>query len=135
MQAKSILLCGALLPLAVAAAPAASGAGHAAKPTAARPSAVADTPITGTVLDEKGVGLPGVTIVLMGTTIGATTDANGSFMLRIPTGTAGATLVISSVGYNRQEVAVGQQTSVTVNLTVAAQALDEAVVIGYGSQV
>jgi len=134
MQAKSILLCGALLPLAVAAAPAASGAGHAAKPTAARRSAVADTPITGTVLDEKGVGLPGVTIVLKGTTIGATTDANGSFTLRIPTGTAGATLVISSVGYNRQEVAVGQQTSVTVNLTVAAQALDEAVVIGYGSQ-
>jgi TonB-linked SusC/RagA family outer membrane protein len=134
MQAKSILLCGALLPLAVAAAPAASGAGHTAKPTSARRPAVADTPITGTVLDEKGVGLPGVTIVLKGTTIGATTDANGSFTLRIPTGTAGATLVVSSVGYNRQEVAVGQQTNVTVNLTVAAQALDEAVVIGYGSQ-
>jgi TonB-linked SusC/RagA family outer membrane protein len=134
MQAKSILLCGALLPLAVAAAPAASSASPVAKPTAARRAAVADTPITGTVLDEKGVGLPGVTVVLKGTSVGATTDGEGRFTLRIPSGTTGATLVVSSVGYNRQEVAVGQQTTLSIQLAVAAQALDEAVVIGYGSQ-
>jgi TonB-linked SusC/RagA family outer membrane protein len=134
MQAKSLLLCGALLPLAAAAAPTTAEASPAAKPTATRRSAVADTPITGTVLDEKGVGLPGVTIVLKGTTIGSTTDAEGHFTLRIPDGTAGATLVVSSVGYNRQEVPVGQQSTLTVKLTASAQALDEAVVIGYGSQ-
>ncbi len=134
MQAKSILFCGALLPLAVAAAPVAAEASSAASPTSARRSAVADTPITGTVLDEKGVGLPGVTIVLKGTSIGSTTDGDGRFSLRIPDGTANPTLVISSVGYNRQEVPVGQQTTLTVKLAVSAQALDEAVVIGYGSQ-
>jgi TonB-linked SusC/RagA family outer membrane protein len=131
MQAKSILLCGALLPLAAAAAPVAS---PAAKATATRWSAVADTPISGTVLDEKGTGLPGVTVVLKGTSLGASTDESGRFTLRIPDGTADATLVISSVGYNRQEVPVGQQTTLTVRLTASAQALDEAVVIGYGSQ-
>jgi TonB-linked SusC/RagA family outer membrane protein len=133
MQAKSILLCGALLPLAVAAAPA-TGAGHAAKPAPTRRSAVADTPITGTVLDEKGVGLPGVTVVLKGTSVGATTDGEGRFSLRIPNGTTGATLVVSSVGYNRQEVTVGEQTTLSIRLAPSAQALDEAVVIGYGSQ-
>ncbi len=130
MQAKSILLCGALLPLAVAAAE----AGPVAKPTSARRTAVADTPISGTVLDEKGVGLPGVTVVLKGTSVGATTDGEGRFTLRIPSGTTGATLVISSVGYNRQEVVVGEQTTLSIKLAPSAQALDEAVVIGYGSQ-
>jgi TonB-linked SusC/RagA family outer membrane protein len=105
-----------------------------AKATATRWSAVADTPISGTVLDEKGAGLPGVTVVLKGTSLGASTDESGRFALRIPEGTADATLVISSVGYNRQEVPVGQQTTLTVRLTASAQALDEAVVIGYGSQ-
>ena len=133
MQAKPILFCGTLLLLAVAAAPSAAGARHRIQ-SAARRSAVADTLVSGAVLDEKGTGLPGVTVVLKGTTLGASTDENGRFTLRIPNGTAGATLVISSVGYNRQEVVVGQQTTFTVRLTVAAQALDEAVVIGYGSQ-
>ncbi|WP_161599506.1 SusC/RagA family TonB-linked outer membrane protein [Hymenobacter nivis] len=123
-----------MLPLAVAAAPGAAGARHRAQPAAAGRPAAADTPISGTVLDEKGVGLPGVTVVLKGTTLGASTDENGRFTLRIPDGTAGATLVISSVGYNRQEILVGQQTTFSVRLAVAAQALDEAVVIGYGSQ-
>ncbi|GAB3634911.1 TonB-dependent receptor [Hymenobacter arcticus] len=123
-----------MLPLAVAAAPLVTEASPLTQPTATRRAALADTPVSGTVLDEKGAGLPGVTIVLKGTTIGATTDGDGRFSLRIPEGTAGATLVVSSVGYNRQEVAVGQQTTLTVKLTVAAQALDEAVVIGYGSQ-
>ncbi|TDN36044.1 hypothetical protein A8B98_11620 [Hymenobacter sp. UV11] len=120
--------------MVAAAAPVAPEAGPTAQPTAARRPAVADTPITGTVLDEKGVGLPGVTIVLKGTTIGSTTDGDGRFTLRIPEGTPSPTLVISSVGYNRQEVPVSGQTTFSVRLTVSAQALDEAVVIGYGSQ-
>ncbi|OGX83089.1 hypothetical protein BEN49_13090 [Hymenobacter coccineus] len=123
-----------MLPLAVAAVPGAAGARSLAHPAATRRAAAADTPISGTVVDEKGAGLPGVTVVLKGTTLGASTDVNGGFTLRIPDGTVGATLVISSVGYNRQEVLVGQQTTFNVRLTVAAQALDEAVVIGYGSQ-
>jgi TonB-linked SusC/RagA family outer membrane protein len=133
MQAKSLLLCGALLPLAVAAAPAATLPAEGAALGAPRRHAAADTPVSGTVLDEKGQGLPGVTVVLKGTTIGTTTDADGKFSLRVPEGTASPMLVISSIGYVKQEVAASGD-AVTVRLTASAQALDEAVVIGFGSQ-
>ncbi|AWM32241.1 SusC/RagA family TonB-linked outer membrane protein [Hymenobacter nivis] len=134
MQAKSLLLCGALLPLTVAAAPATPPAAPRAVGPALRHRAVAATPITGTVLDEKGAGLPGVTIVLKGTTTGATTDENGRFSLIIPDGVSGATLVVSSIGYDRKEVAVGSQATFSITLSPNSQSLDEAVVIGYGTQ-
>jgi TonB-linked SusC/RagA family outer membrane protein len=133
MQAKSLLLCGALLPLAVAAAPTATLPAEGAALGTPRRHAAADTPVSGTVLDEKGQGLPGVTVVLKGTTIGTTTDADGKFSLRVPEGTASPTLVISSIGYLKQEVPASGD-AVTVRLAVSAQALDEAVVIGFGSQ-
>ena len=122
-----------MLPLAVAAAPAATLPAEAAALGAPRRQPAADTPVSGTVLDEKGVGLPGVTVVLKGTTIGTTTDADGRFTLRVPEGTASPTLVISSIGYVKQEVAATGQ-AMTVKLAASAQALDEAVVIGFGSQ-
>ncbi|WP_084708643.1 SusC/RagA family TonB-linked outer membrane protein [Hymenobacter norwichensis] len=134
MQAKSLLLCGALLPLSAAAAlaspPSVSGAGSG---VSLRSEAVA-TPISGTILDEKGAGLPGVTVVLKGTTIGTATDGSGRFTLTVPDGTEAATLVISSIGYVRQEVVVGSQTTFSVRLALNSQQLDEAVVVGYGSQ-
>ncbi len=133
MQAKSLLLCGALLPLAVAAAPVATLPAEGAALGAPRRQPAADTPVSGTVLDEKGQGLPGVTVVLKGTTVGTTTDAEGRFSLRVPEGTASPTLVISSIGYVKQEVPASGD-AVTVRLAVSAQALDEAVVIGFGSQ-
>lgn len=131
MQAKPLLLFGALLPLAAAAAPVAPP--HATLSFPHRHQA-ADTPITGSVLDEKGAGLPGVTIVLKGTTLGTTTGVDGSFALRIPDGTPTPTLVISSVGYERQEVAVGGRTTFSVKMAPSTQQLDEAVVVGYGTQ-
>jgi TonB-linked SusC/RagA family outer membrane protein len=133
MQAKSLLLCGALLPMAVAAAPAATLPAEGAALGAPRRATAADTPVSGTVLDEKGAGLPGVTVVLKGTTIGTTTDENGRFSLRVPEGTASPTLVISFIGYVRQEVAASGQ-ALSVKLAPSAQQLDEAVVIGFGSQ-
>jgi TonB-linked SusC/RagA family outer membrane protein len=131
MQVKSILLCGALLPLSVASA------------TAARTTIplrlllrqpTADVTVTGTVLDEKGDGMPGATIVLKGTTLGTTTDENGKFSLRIPDGTATPTLVVSSIGYVKQEIPVGSRTTFEVKLASNAQDLNEVVVVGYGAQ-
>jgi TonB-linked SusC/RagA family outer membrane protein len=119
--------------MAVAAAPAAALPAEGAALGAARRATAADTPVSGTVLDEKGAGLPGVTVVLKGTTIGTTTDENGRFSLRVPEGTASPTLVISFIGYVRQEVAATGQ-ALNVKLAPSAQALDEAVVIGFGSQ-
>ncbi len=130
MQVKSLLLCGALLPLAVAAAP----ADRAATPAATLRQPAADGTITGAVLDEKGAGLPGVTVVLKGTTLGTSTDADGKFTLRVPDGTASPTLVISSIGYVRQEVPVNGRSSFTISLAPNSQDLNEVVVVGYGTQ-
>jgi TonB-linked SusC/RagA family outer membrane protein len=133
MQAKSILLCGALLPLTVAAAPLSHAAGPDWGPrTTAQPTA--DVTITGTVLDEKGDGMPGATVVLKGTSLGTSTDAEGKFSLRIPDGTASPTLVISSVGYVKQELPVSDRTSFSIKLVANTQDLNEVVVVGYGTQ-
>jgi TonB-linked SusC/RagA family outer membrane protein len=122
-----------LLPLSVAAAP----LSHAASPEWARRAfaqPTADVTVTGTVLDEKGEGMPGVTIVLKGTTLGTSTDAEGKFSLRIPDGTAAPTLVVSSVGYVKQELPVGDRTTLSIRLAPNTQDLNEVVVVGYGTQ-
>ncbi|WP_394330475.1 SusC/RagA family TonB-linked outer membrane protein [Spirosoma radiotolerans] len=91
-----------------------------------------DIPITGKVTDEKGDGLPGVSVVVKGSTQGATTDGEGSFRITVPD--ANATLVFSFVGYGRKEVVVGNRTSLNVALAPDDQTLNEVVVVGYGSQ-
>jgi TonB-linked SusC/RagA family outer membrane protein len=133
MQVKPLLLCGALLPLAVAAAPVTTRATAGVAAPGLRRT-VAPITVTGLVLDEKKVGLPGATVVLKGTTIGTSTGVDGKFTLVIPDGTATPTLVISSIGYLKQEVAVGERTSFTVNLVANTQDLNEVVVVGYGTQ-
>lgn len=91
-----------------------------------------DITITGKVIDERGTGLPGVSVVVKGTTQGATTDGEGAFRLAVPN--ANSVLVFSFVGYLRQEVTVGSQTSLNVTLVPDDQTLNEVVVVGYGSQ-
>ena len=95
------------------------------------PGAAADPTVTGRVVDEKGAGLPGVNVVIKGGTSGAQTDLDGKFSLAVP---AGSTLVFSFVGYTSQEVVVGGQTSVNISLVPDAKALNEVVVVGYGTQ-
>ncbi|WP_324675984.1 TonB-dependent receptor [Hymenobacter sp. GOD-10R] len=90
--------------------------------------------ITGTVLDEKGDGMPGATVVLKGSTQGTTTDANGRFTLTIPADMPTPTLVISSIGYVKQEIPVGTQTTFSIKLAQNTQDLNEVVVVGYGTQ-
>jgi TonB-linked SusC/RagA family outer membrane protein len=89
------------------------------------------------VVDAKGEGLPGVTVLLEGTTLGSATDATGAYTIaNVPAGSY--TLVISSVGFNttRQSITVveGQPTQVaSVTLNEDTQALKEVVVVGYGT--
>ncbi|TDN37562.1 TonB-dependent receptor [Hymenobacter sp. UV11] len=132
MQVKSLLLCGALLPAAVAAAPVSLAS--PGWPGAELRQPTADITVTGKVLDEKQAGLPGATVVLKGTSLGANTDADGNFSLRVPDGTASPTLVISSIGYVRQEIALNGRTNLTVSLVANTQDLNEVVVVGYGTQ-
>lgn len=93
---------------------------------------VADIAVSGKVSDEKGDGLPGVSVVVRGTTQGTTTDGNGNFKINAPN--ASSTLVFSFVGYGRQEVAIGGKTVINVTLSPDDQSLNEVVVVGYGSQ-
>lgn len=90
--------------------------------------------ITGKVTDEKGDALPGATVSLKGATIGTNTDAQGNFTLRIPDGTPNPVLVFSFIGYVLQEVPIGNQSVVNVQLKGDAKSLNEVVVVGYGTQ-
>lgn len=93
---------------------------------------LADVSVSGKVVDEKGSGLPGVSVVTKGTTQGTTTDASGNFRLNVPN--ANSILVFSFVGYASKEIPVNGQTTLTVTLTPDDQTLNEVVVVGYGSQ-
>jgi TonB-linked SusC/RagA family outer membrane protein len=88
--------------------------------------------ITGKVIDEKGLPLPGVSVLIKGTTQGASTDAGGKYSLRVPS--TSSTLVFSFTGYNRQEVLVGDRRLINVQLAVSSQSLNDVVVVGYGTQ-
>ena len=93
---------------------------------------VADVPVSGRVVQADGSGLPGVTIVVKGTTVGTSSGADGTFSLNVP---ENSTLVVSSVGFIKQEVAVaGATNNLTISLLEDRQALSEVVVVGYGTQ-
>lgn len=88
--------------------------------------------IMGKVTDDKGEGLPGVSILVKGTQQGTISDSVGEFTLQIPDGNA--VLIFSFVGYNNQEIIPGNRTHVNVTMSVDEKALDEVVVVGYGTQ-
>jgi TonB-linked SusC/RagA family outer membrane protein len=89
------------------------------------------TGVSGTITDENGIPLPGVNIIEKSTTNGAITDVNGrySIALRNP----GATLVISSIGYIRQEVAA-KSSVINIQLKPEMVSIEDVVVVGYGTQ-
>ncbi|HEY0742432.1 MAG TPA: TonB-dependent receptor [Chryseosolibacter sp.] len=88
--------------------------------------------VSGTVLDDTGAPLPGVSILEKGTTNGATTDTDGKYTLNV--GSSSATLVFSFIGYKSQEVAVNDRTSVNVTLEADVTALQEVIVTGYTTE-
>ena len=123
-------LSGVLLLTCLNSSPA-SAAPAPVRKAGASPNINADRPLTGRVTDEKSEGLPGVSVILKGTQRGTVTDADGRYKLDVPDG--GSTLVYSFVGYLSQEVKVGNQASINVNLQADSKVLDEIVVIGYGT--
>ncbi|MBN8788873.1 MAG: TonB-dependent receptor [Terrimonas sp.] len=90
-----------------------------------------DITITGKVNDASGNPLAGASVTIKGTSKGVTTDANGDYTISAP---ENGTLVISSVGYKTQEIAISDQTKIDVYLEPSvSQQLNEVVVIGYGT--
>ncbi|HEU5147786.1 MAG TPA: SusC/RagA family TonB-linked outer membrane protein, partial [Chryseosolibacter sp.] len=89
--------------------------------------------VTGTVTSgEESGGLPGVNVVVKGTSIGTTTDVDGKYTIQIPD--ANATLVFSFIGYATQEIPVAAQSVIDVVLATDVHQLNEVVVVGYGTQ-
>lgn len=109
-----------------------SGALNFEKETLLQIAQPADNEVSGSVKDEKGEGLPGVSVIVKGTSRGTTTDLNGAFNISVPN--SDAILVLSFVGYLNQEVAVGNRTNITVTLEPDNRVLEELVVVGYGTQ-
>jgi TonB-linked SusC/RagA family outer membrane protein len=88
--------------------------------------------ISGKVSDSSGSPLPGVTVLVKGTTNGIITDSNGNFVL--PNVPENAILVFSFVGMKSQEVKVGNQTAIRVTLEEETVGIEEVVAVGYGTQ-
>jgi iron complex outermembrane recepter protein len=84
--------------------------------------------IQGKVTDEKGNALPGVSVLLKGTTTGTVADTDGSYSISVPN--ENAVLVFSFLGNKTQEVAVGNQKNININLLEDAESLDDVVVTG-----
>jgi TonB-linked SusC/RagA family outer membrane protein len=87
--------------------------------------------VSGKVTDNTGTGLPGVTVLVTGTSTGASTGADGSFRLQVPA--TATSLTVSFVGYARQTVDITGKNTVTIALKDDAQALGDVVVVGYGT--
>lgn len=97
------------------------------------PVAIAQQQVSGTVTDyTSGEALPGVNILIQGTTTGTITDMSGNFSLSVPS--SDAVLVFSFIGYETEEVTVGNQTNISVGMMPDLTTLSEIVVIGYGTQ-
>lgn len=92
----------------------------------------AEVTITGTVTEEDGAALPGVNVLLKGTTKGTVTDADGKFSLNVES--TDGVLVFSFIGFVSQEVPLNGQTNLSVILKADTQTLSEVVVVGYGTQ-
>jgi TonB-dependent starch-binding outer membrane protein SusC len=88
--------------------------------------------IRGTVTDDTGSPLPGVTVVVQGTTTGTVTNVDGGYQLDVPA--SANTLVFSYIGMLRQPVQIGNQTSINVTMQPDVIGVDEVVVVGYGTR-
>ena len=92
----------------------------------------AENAIKGTVSDENGEKLPGVSVSLKGTSRGVTTNNNGEYSITVPD--EKSTLIFSFVGFQTKEIVVENKTTINIALQVDNNALDEIVVVGYGEQ-
>ncbi len=94
--------------------------------------ALAQTKVVGKITGEQGEDLPGVSVVVKGTSTGTVTASTGDYSLTVPNGNV--TLVYSFIGYAAQEIAVANRSTINVKLIVDNRTLDEIVVVGYGEQ-
>ena len=88
--------------------------------------------VTGTVLDEFKEGLPGASVSIKGTAQGTVTDLDGKFTIKVPN--SKSILIVSFIGYQTQEVTVGNQRNIQVTMKDDSKLIDEVVIVGFGTQ-
>ncbi|MBI0398743.1 SusC/RagA family TonB-linked outer membrane protein [Cyclobacterium marinum] len=88
--------------------------------------------VTGTITDESGESLPGVNILVKGTAVGTVSNIDGTFKIAVPSDND--ILVFSFIGYNNQEISIGNKSSINITLTSTLSDMEEVVVIGFGEQ-
>ncbi|MGI4884520.1 MAG: SusC/RagA family TonB-linked outer membrane protein [Janthinobacterium lividum] len=88
--------------------------------------------VSGTVTGSDWTAIPGVIVVAKGTSLGASTNADGKYSFSVPA--TATSLVFSFVGYDSQEARIGDQSTISIQLVANPTGLDEAVVVGYGTQ-
>src|SRR5690606_17924612 len=93
--------------------------------------AMVEVTVSGTVVDNNGEPIPGVTVSVPGTSTGTATDLDGRYALTVP---EGSTLVFSFIGFETQQVEVGDRSVIDITLMEDMTSLDEVVVVGYGTQ-
>src|SRR5690606_13025706 len=91
-----------------------------------------DRPVKGREVDDKNEPVRGATVLLQGTSRATMTDVEGNFALQVED--EKSVLVVSFIGYDTKEVTVGTQTDLAITLTSGLKALDEVIVVGYGTQ-
>src|SRR5690606_17918675 len=95
------------------------------------PPIMVDVTVSGTVSDQKGEPLPGVTVSVTGTSIGTATDLDGRYAITVP---EGSKLAFSFIGFESQTVEVGGRSVIDITLMEDMASLEEVVVVGYGTQ-
>ena len=129
---RSSKLAGSLLAAAllVGAAPTMVNAAESPAPNPVPQSQTAAKAITGTVVDETGEPMIGVSVIVQGTNNGTATDLDGNFSIKAA---PNAKLTFSYVGYKPQTITVGGNSTINVKMEPDANVLDEVVAIGYGT--
>ena len=87
--------------------------------------------VTGTITDENGSSMPGVNVIVKGTSLGMVSDVNGRYSINVPN--TEAVLVFSYIGFRTQEIDVGNRQIINITLYEDTQLIEEVVVIGYGT--
>lgn len=86
--------------------------------------------VKGQILDDEKLPLPGASVLVEGTTVGAVSDMDGNYQLTVP---EGATLIFSYIGFTTKKILVGNQSTINVTLVSNISGLGEVVVIGFGT--
>ncbi|MEO6290614.1 MAG: carboxypeptidase-like regulatory domain-containing protein, partial [Ginsengibacter sp.] len=95
------------------------------------PSLAQMVPVTGTITNQENNLMPAVTVTLKGTNVATSTNAEGKFSINAP---ANGILVFTFVSYTTQELLINKRSVINVSLSPATGALDDVVIIGYGTQ-